>query len=99
MLFPFCIVRHKYDKLLVQHELIHYHQAKKSGWWLWYLPYVFYHIKYGYKQNPYELEAWVNQHDYEYKPSRISYKKYIGKKRKLIIPEDGIWENRKYEAI
>ena len=96
MLFPFCIVRTKEDKLLVKHEMIHFYQALKTGLWLWYLPYFYYHIRYGYRKNPYELEAWVNQHKPDFKPSLTSHREYVGKERKLIIPKDGKWENRRY---
>ena len=45
------------DDKLIRHETKHIEQMKKDGK-IWYLiKYHYYWIKYGYKNNPYEIEA------------------------------------------
>ena len=56
-LWPFVLVADKKDKLLVEHEMVHIEQARR-GWVVgFYLKYLYYHYRYGYKKNPYEIEA------------------------------------------
>ena len=40
-----------------KHELCHIEQVKKEGRLKFIVKYLFYNIKYGYKNNPYEVEA------------------------------------------
>ena len=75
--WPLVFVRTKDDIQLLKHEMIHWHQAKASGGPLWYLRYFYFHFKYGYRNNPYELECWLHQHEEDYIPTRTSYKKHI----------------------
>jgi len=53
---------------LIFHEAQHVEQCKRLspmflfrwwpiGWFRWWPVYIYYHIKYGYKYNPYEVEA------------------------------------------
>lgn len=52
-------IREKYkdDKKLIAHEMCHIEQIKKDGR-LWQpIKYAYYLIRYGYKNNPYEVEA------------------------------------------
>ena len=62
-LWPFIIVDDKDNKTLINHEMIHIRQAER-GWVIgFYIKYVYYHYKYGYKNNPYEIEAYKHQND------------------------------------
>ncbi len=79
LIYPLAIVNTHKDKLLRKHELIHFIQACYTGLWLWYIPYLYYHIKYGYRGNPYEVEAYVNQHNKQYYPTPLSHRRYVGK--------------------
>ncbi len=73
MLFPFCIVRGTskwYTKekqaITANHEKIHYKQCIDC-WVIGFYPlYLYYHIKYGYKNNPFEVEAFDNEDNLEY---------------------------------
>jgi hypothetical protein len=42
---------------LIRHEWEHFNQIKKMGWLKFYLKYIIYHFKYGYENNPFEMEA------------------------------------------
>lgn len=45
----------------IRHEWIHKAQAKDCGGWLWfYLRYIGYWIRTGYRSNPFEREAFAN---------------------------------------
>lgn len=44
------------DKLL-RHELEHIYQVRREGWIKFYVTYLWFNIRRGYKNNPYELEA------------------------------------------
>lgn len=56
-LYPFIFVLDKKDKKLIRHELIHIKQ-QLNGWIIgFYIKYIYYHFKYGYWNNPYEIEA------------------------------------------
>lgn len=48
---------------LFRHELEHVYQQIRDGRVLFYLKYFYYSVRYGYKRNPYEVEAYANQHD------------------------------------
>ncbi len=42
---------------LVRHEQAHWAQAQRMGVMRWYLTYIWYTIRYGYRNNPMEIEA------------------------------------------
>lgn len=42
---------------LFRHEMQHIYQVKEEGWLKFYVKYLWYSIRYGYKKNPYEVEA------------------------------------------
>jgi len=46
----------QYKKLL-EHELVHVDQINKLGAIKWTLTYFYYQLRYGYANNPFELEA------------------------------------------
>ena len=46
------------DDLLYKHELVHLYQIKKIGRFKFIILYLFYSIRYGYRKNPFEVEAY-----------------------------------------
>lgn len=48
---------------LFRHELEHAYQIMRYGAFLFYLKYFYYSMRYGYKGNPFEIEAYARQHD------------------------------------
>jgi hypothetical protein len=72
-LFPFILVEDKRDQVLINHELIHYQQAKELfviGFYLWYL---WEWIRHGYKKNMFEIEAYTHEKDLNYLKTRKKY--------------------------
>jgi len=60
-LYPFIFTLDKNDETVMSHELIHIEQVNR-GWIIgFYLKYLYYQIRYGYKNNPYEIEAYKKQ--------------------------------------
>ena len=56
-LWPFIFVDDKTNKGLIEHEKVHIDQQQR-GWLIgFYVKYLYYNIKYGYWDNPYEVEA------------------------------------------
>lgn len=53
--------------------------AYVTGWLHWYASYIYWWIRKGYRNIPYEREAYDNQYDFTYLDHRptFSYKKYI----------------------
>jgi hypothetical protein len=49
--------KYKYDKCLLEHEIIHYRQYKRMGSFMFLLRYIFQLILIGYDTMPLELEA------------------------------------------
>lgn len=43
----------------IKHELVHWEQYKRFGFLGFYLLYLYYTLKYGYENNPMELEAYA----------------------------------------
>jgi hypothetical protein len=44
---------------LHRHEAAHAEQFKRLGWWRFWPLYIYYHVRYGYKNNPLEIEARI----------------------------------------
>jgi len=42
---------------LASHEQVHWQQYERMGFWRYYLTYLWYQIRYGYENNPMEVEA------------------------------------------
>lgn len=42
---------------LFRHEMQHIYQVDKNGWLKFYIKYLWYSIRHGYQNNPYEVEA------------------------------------------
>lgn len=45
------------EEKLINHEIVHVDQIDRLGWFNWLLKYFYYQIRYGYKNNPLEIEA------------------------------------------
>lgn len=45
------------DKRLRKHEMAHWQQAQRMGAVRFYLTYLWYSVRYGYRNNPLEIEA------------------------------------------
>lgn len=55
----------------IRHEAIHQAQARDChGWILFYLRYLAYWLRYGYRCNPFEREAYENERDADYLKNR-----------------------------
>jgi hypothetical protein len=81
-LFPFILVENKRDRVLVNHELIHYQQAKELlviGFYLFYIgQYLYFRLKGKSAKNAYrhlslEIEAYNNEKDLNYLKTRKKY--------------------------
>ena len=56
-LWPFIFVNDKTNKGLIEHEKVHIEQQQR-GWLIgFYVKYLYYNIRHGYWDNPYEVEA------------------------------------------
>lgn len=63
-LYPFIFVTDKTDKKLMLHEKAHIRQ-QLDGWLIgFYIMYIYYHFKYGYWENIYEVEAREAENEY-----------------------------------
>lgn len=54
---PFIFYNGVMSEELKRHELVHIEQVKRLGWIRFYLTYLWYIARYGYKNNPFEVEA------------------------------------------
>lgn len=66
VLWPFILVNNKHNRRLVNHERIHEHQIKDCGVLWFYILYLRYHLKFGYRNNPFEVEAFQNDNNLDY---------------------------------
>lgn len=64
-LYPFIFMTKtaRTNKAIVKHELIHVDQIRREGWFKFYIKYIYFNIKFGYRNNPYEIEAYSRQHE------------------------------------
>jgi hypothetical protein len=59
----------------INHEAIHAAQAKEcGGWWRFYLRYLALWVRYGYRNNPFEVEAIIRDADMSYLARRTPFK-------------------------
>lgn len=77
-LYPYIFVKRKYIKLFTKkalnHELIHEAQVKELGLIRFYIMYLWFFVKGGYKRtNPFELEAYAHDDDLDYLKHREKY--------------------------
>lgn len=54
---------HLDDEQLRRHELVHIEQIERDGAIRFSILYLWYLVRYGYRRNPYELEAYRRQDD------------------------------------
>lgn len=60
VLYPFVLFKNekgKVPKHIFKHEMQHIYQIQREGLLTFYLLYLYYFFKYGYINNPYEVEA------------------------------------------
>ena len=66
VIYPYVLFKRGPDEVsdrLFRHELEHYYQVQRVGWWKFYTTYLFYNLTEGYKNNPYEIEARNREND------------------------------------
>ncbi len=56
-IWPFIFIKDTIDDKLLKHEKIHLEQQKRGYLLGFYIKYFYYQIRYGYENNPYEIEA------------------------------------------
>jgi hypothetical protein len=64
-IYPFIFFKRRPEEVtdrLFRHEMEHIYQVQREGWFKFYVKYLYRNIKYGYKQNPYEVEARAVHH-------------------------------------
>lgn len=71
--FNLLLYRDELNPTLINHEEIHWEQYKELFLIGFLFLYFYYHFKVGYRQNPFEQEAYNNEHDLEYKKTRKPY--------------------------
>jgi hypothetical protein len=72
--YPFLFFKGAYPSgRLINHELIHFAQQKELFLLGFYLLYLFFWLRYGYVNNPFEREALINQSDEKYLESRMKF--------------------------
>ena len=69
-----------FDEIL-NHEKIHFAQQKELYIIIFFIMYLYWWIRFGYKNIPFEKEAYGNQKNLEYLKTRkkYAYKKYMNK--------------------
>ena len=75
-LYPFIFVKRNhadsFTPIVLNHELIHEAQIKELGLIRFYLMYLWFFVKGGYKRaNPFEMEAYAHDDDLYYLESRV----------------------------
>jgi len=66
VLYPFVLFSQSKDEVsdqLFRHELEHVYQVQRMGCLWFYVKYLFLAIRYGYKNHPFEIEAYNKQND------------------------------------
>jgi hypothetical protein len=67
-IYPFILIKKdaNFNCYDLNHEKIHLKQQKELFIIFFYLKYIYYHFKYGYYKNPFEVEAYKYEHDLNY---------------------------------
>jgi len=60
--YPFIFTKTPNDKIHIAHEKVHLKQQLKGLFIIFYLRYAYYHLRYGYHNNPFEVEAREQSH-------------------------------------
>ena len=53
----YCVAQCLNDAELAAHEQVHWQQYERMGFWRYYATYLWYQMRYGYANNPMEIEA------------------------------------------
>ena len=64
VLYPFVLFAESKEYVsdkLFRHELFHVNQIRRHGFIIYHLKYLMFLIRYGYKNNPFEIEARANE--------------------------------------
>lgn len=81
--YPFIFWRSEYviDSMTINHEKIHFEQQKEMLCIFFYILYLYFHLKYGYRNNPFEQEASRNEFNLRYIKTRKrwSWINYVNK--------------------
>lgn len=76
MLFGCIFARKKYkplSRITINHEAIHDAQASDcGGYWRYYWKYLKQWVKYGYRESPFEREAYANERNMNYLQTRTA---------------------------
>ena len=64
-IFPFIFVSGDVSRSLIEHEKIHIKQQVTHLLVLFYIKYAYYHLRYGYEKNPFEVYAYEHQDDWK----------------------------------
>ncbi len=62
--WPFIFITNPGNEKLLYHEKVHIKQQLRGLLVLFYIKYIYYHFKYGYWDNPYEVEARKKADEY-----------------------------------
>ena len=75
-LYPYVFIREKYidNKTMLCHEGVHIEQVEREivkrgkilGWLYFYSTYILYSIRFGYWRNPYEIEAYAREKEWQF---------------------------------
>lgn len=55
----YCLEEHIDDPIMRGHEMVHFEQMDREGTFRFVVKYLWYALRYGYWQNPYEIEAYA----------------------------------------
>jgi len=64
VLFPFMFFRQAKTDVsdtLFRHEFEHVYQVLRDGWLVFYVKWLYWHFRHGYRDNPYEIDAYHAQ--------------------------------------
>ena len=72
-LYPFILFRsgRNTEQRTRRHELIHFWQVSKDGWFRFYLTYLWAAMRLPYREIPAEIEAYAHEEDEEYLPASL----------------------------
>lgn len=66
-LYPFIFYRYHPEQSHRLHEYIHVEQIRRLGWMKFYFLWIWYYLKFGYTNNPFEVEAFKLQSELQTK--------------------------------
>lgn len=66
VLYPYVLFKRAPERTpgrLFRHEMQHVYQVQREGWLKFYVKWLYYTVRYGYKANPYEVVANAVEND------------------------------------